>query len=322
MGTGGDVTAGAGTDERVDTGGLDAAVLTVAANVDRWASTSAPSREALLEKVVSDLAAAAPDWVEAACAAKGLDASGYEGSEELLASVGVLGRLAQQLRASLHEIAAHGRPRIPGPLRHVPGGRVVAGVLPRAGFDRMLLAKQRGEVWMQPGVSPEEVVAGQAAAYRDPEAHRGVALVLGAGNVGSLGPNDVLNKLFVDGRGGRAQGQPGQRLPRRALGARAARAHRRGRAAHRHAAAPRRARTWSVTRSSTRSTSRARTRPTTRSSSAPARRARRRKAAGVRAVTKPVTAELGQRLAGHRRAGHVVREATSRTRPLTSRRCS
>ena len=141
-------------DGRVDRGGLDAAVLTVASNVDRWAATSAASRSALLERVVADLAAAGPDWVAAGCEAKGLDPDGYEGAEELLSSVGVVGRLAQELRRSLDEIAQHGRPRIPGALRHVPGGRVVAGVMPRTGYDRLLLAKQRGEVWMQPGVSP------------------------------------------------------------------------------------------------------------------------------------------------------------------------
>ena len=187
-------------DERVDSGGLDAAVLTVASNVDRWASTSPASRSALLERVLNDLAAAAPGWLEAACEAKGLDPEGYEGSEELISSVGVVARLAQELRRSLDEIEACGRPRIPGPLRHAPGGRVVAGVVPRTVYDRVLLNKEHGEVWMQPGVSPEEVRAGQAAAYREPEAHRGVSLVLGAGNVGSLGPNDVLNKLFVAGK--------------------------------------------------------------------------------------------------------------------------
>jgi len=82
----------------------------------------------------------------------------------------------------------------------VPGGRVVVPVVPRGRLDGLVLRKQQGEVWMQPGVSVEEVTAGQAAAYRDPDGHRGVSLVLGAGNVASLGPNDVLNKLFVEGK--------------------------------------------------------------------------------------------------------------------------
>ena len=185
---------------RVETASLDAAVLTVAASVDRWAATTASAREALLARVIEDLGAVADDWHRAACRNKGLDPASYEGGEELVAGVGVVARYAQQLRASLGEIAASGRPRIPGVARHAPGGRLAVGVVPRDAFDRVLLARQRGEVWMMPGATLEDVTAGQAAAYRDPEAHRGVALVLAAGNVASLGPNDALCKLFVAGK--------------------------------------------------------------------------------------------------------------------------
>jgi acyl-CoA reductase-like NAD-dependent aldehyde dehydrogenase len=44
------------------------------------------------------------------------------------------------------------------------------------------------------------LVAGQAPAYADPVDHVGTALVLAAGNVASLGPRDVLSKLFVEGK--------------------------------------------------------------------------------------------------------------------------
>lgn len=187
-------------EERVDTASLDAAVLAVAANVDRWASTGPAARGALLERVVASLGGAADGWLEAACDAKGLDRSSYEAGEELVAGVGVLARLAQQLRTSMREIERDGRPRIPGPIRHVPGGRLAMGVVPRSSLDRVLLARQTGEVWAAPGLDLQEVLAGQAPAYRDPEAHRGVAAVLGAGNVASIGPNDVLSKLFVEGK--------------------------------------------------------------------------------------------------------------------------
>ena len=53
---------------------------------------------------------------------------------------------------------------------------------------------------MQPGVTRDALVAGQAPAYADPVAHAGTALVLAAGNVASLGPRDVLSKLFVEGK--------------------------------------------------------------------------------------------------------------------------
>lgn len=187
-------------EERFDSASLDAAVIAVAANVDRWASTGPIAREALLARVVEDLGTAAEDWTNAALEHKGLMPGTYEAGEEHLAGVGVLARLVQQLRRSLREVAADGRPSIPGPIRHVPGGRLAVGVLPRSAWDRVLFAKQHGEVWMQPSLTLQEVEEGQAACYRDPDAHRGVALVLAAGNVSSLGPCDVLAKLFSAGK--------------------------------------------------------------------------------------------------------------------------
>ena len=53
---------------------------------------------------------------------------------------------------------------------------------------------------MEPGVTRSSLVGGQAAAYSDPEGHAGAALVLAAGNVASLGPRDALSKLFVEGK--------------------------------------------------------------------------------------------------------------------------
>lgn len=187
-------------DERFDSGSLDAAVLAVASNVDRWASTGPAAREALLERVVADTAAAQDAWIAAACEAKGLPLGTFAAGEELFAGIGVFARLAQQLRMTMHELAHDGRPKIPGPIRHVPGGRLAVQVVPRTTWDKVLFAKLRGEVWMQPGVSHDELLEGQGAAYRDPEAHRGVCVVLGAGNVASLGPNDALSKLFCEGK--------------------------------------------------------------------------------------------------------------------------
>ena len=79
-------------------------------------------------------------------------------------------------------------------------GRVRVRVFPASAFDRVTFAQTTAEVWMEPGVTEASLRAGQAAAYRDPEGHAGTALVLAAGNVASLGPRDVLSKLFVEGK--------------------------------------------------------------------------------------------------------------------------
>ena len=99
----------------------------------------------------------AEEWNDAACAAKGLDPRGPEGGEELFSGVGTFVRMAQALRHSMLDIAATGRPRYPGPVRHVPGDRIAVRVVPANLFERILNAGVTGEVWMEPGIDEATV---------------------------------------------------------------------------------------------------------------------------------------------------------------------
>ena len=183
----------------VDLVELDAAVQRVGAAVDRWSATSPAERAELLTAVIEATMAVAPAWLAAACEAKGLDANGNEAGEELYSGLGTFVRMARVLRTSLQQIASSGRPRFPGPVREARDGRLVVGVMPADVFERILFPKVTAEVWIEPGVTRAELEANQASSYRDPSAHRGLSVVLGAGNVASLGPRDVLSKLFVEG---------------------------------------------------------------------------------------------------------------------------
>lgn len=183
-----------------DTAALDRAVDEVAARAGWWAGTGPAARAALLERVLADTVAAAEGWLDDACAAKGLERQSPAAGEELLSGVLPFVRLARLLRRSLLDIERTGRPRYPGPVRPAPGDRLSFGVFPTDSYDRLLYPGYRAEVWMPPGVSRAELEAGQASAYRDPVAAQGVAVVLGAGNVASLGPRDALGKLFVGGK--------------------------------------------------------------------------------------------------------------------------
>lgn len=184
----------------IDAGVLDRAMEDVAARAGWWAGTGPAARATLLDRVLADTVAAADDWLDDACGAKGLRLGSPAAGEELLTGVVTFVRLARLLRDSLLDIERTGRPRYPGPVRSAPGDRLAFGVFPADAYDRLLYQGYRAEVWMTPGRSREEVEAGQAAAYRDPAAAQGVAVVLGAGNVASLGPRDALGKLFVGGK--------------------------------------------------------------------------------------------------------------------------
>ena len=192
-------TSGSQDHVTIDESALDRAVNDVAARALEWAATTPRQRAELLERIVADTLAVAEEWNAAACEAKGYDTWGPEGGEELFGGIGTFVHMAQLFRRSMLDIARQGRPRYPGPVRHKPGERIAIQVVPTSIFDRMLYAGISGEVWMEPGVSEDDVQSTQAVAYSMPSEHVGVSLVLGAGNVASLGPRDVLTKLFAEG---------------------------------------------------------------------------------------------------------------------------
>jgi hypothetical protein len=184
----------------LDTPALSAVVDQVADHAGAWAETDAAARADLLQQVIADTMAVQHEWLAAACAAKGLGPGTTEAGEELFTGIGTFVRMARLLRDALREIAKDGKPAFAGPVRETPDGRLRVGVFPAGAFDRITFPQTTAEIWMQPGVTRENLVAGQAAAYGDPAAHAGTALVLAAGNVASLGPRDALSKLFVEGK--------------------------------------------------------------------------------------------------------------------------
>lgn len=178
---------------------LDAAVSEVRANSEAWVATPVAERLLLLDELIRDVAAVADEWIAACVDAEGLDPARPESGEEALVGPYFVIRNLRLLRRSLLDIEAAGRPRIPGPVRTRPDGQVTAGVFPGSLLDRLFYPGIRAEVWMEPGITAATLPATQASAYREPHEGR-VCVVLGGGNVSSIGPMDILHKLFVEDR--------------------------------------------------------------------------------------------------------------------------
>ena len=174
---------------------LDRAVADLQARKAAWTAVGTAERRALIERVRRDFLAVSERWAAASAAAFGLPDTG----ETSLTGPYFVLRNLRLLARSLADIEAHGAPRIAGPVRQRPDGQVVARVFPQDVYDRLFYGGVTAEVWMEPGVTPAGLAATQAVAYRRKD-DGGVALVLGAGNVSSIGPMDALYKLFVDDR--------------------------------------------------------------------------------------------------------------------------
>ena len=177
---------------------MDTAVSAVYAHKDEWVATGIHKRIAIIETLIKDVARIAERWATRCCEAKGSCINNSAAIEEWLGGPYLILCNLRSLRQSLLDIEKSGYPQIPGPITVRSNGQVVAQVFPQNIYDHLLYFGISAEVWMQPGVTIEELAQTQATIYQNKN-HKGkVALVLGAGNFSCLGPTDFLYKLFVE----------------------------------------------------------------------------------------------------------------------------
>ena len=177
---------------------MDAAVGAVAAARNAWAAVTPAERARLLGRLLEDFSSVSDRWVAESLEAKGVSPGSPAEGEEWIAGPFCVLRNIRLLRDALLDVARGGTPRIPGPVWTDDRGRVAAGVFPASVWDRLFYSGVTAEVWMQPGITAQEVAGSQAAAYQDPRSRGTSCVVLGAGNVSSIGPMDALYKLFVE----------------------------------------------------------------------------------------------------------------------------
>jgi aldehyde dehydrogenase (NAD(P)+) len=199
-GAGGSAGAGAPRMPESTTREMDAAVAVVRESADRFARLSLWERIQLLTACLEGTYAEATGSVAAACAAKGLDPHSALAGEEWLGGPLITVRTTRLYIQSLEEIAAHGRPQLGrGAVVTADDGRVTVRTFPASGHDAQLFAGVRCDTWMQDDVSARGVAAHQAELYQRQAPAGRTCLVLGAGNVASIGPLDVLDKMFLGG---------------------------------------------------------------------------------------------------------------------------
>lgn len=188
--------------ESYSTADLDAAVAALREKTRAWTAVSVRERITLIEELTRSFLQVADRWAAACIEAEGLDPV-HGMAEEALVGPYFVVRNLRLLKVALQDIEKHGRPRIPGSVRTLPSGpsssgQIAARVFPFDIWDRVFYAGVTADVWMEPGVTAETLPSTQAVAYHQEERPGGVALVLGAGNVSSIGPMDALYKLFVE----------------------------------------------------------------------------------------------------------------------------
>lgn len=175
---------------------LDRVIAEVRTGAERWGALPAVGRAALLDEVHAATAGVADEWVAAACAAKRIAPGSRYAGEEWMSGPYAFMAAATALAASLRALAAGRSPIAGDRIRPAPGGRNRITVLPRSARERALFNGFSAEVWSLPGVDSLrwQVAAGLGA---ERAGSTGVGVVLGAGNITSIAPLDVLWELVA-----------------------------------------------------------------------------------------------------------------------------
>ncbi len=170
----------------------DALVEQLAAKKDAWVRTPNERRVQLLRRCIDRTVAVAEDWVRHACKEKGLDFHSPRAGEEWLGGPMVVVR---NLRMLIEAIEENGEPRV-NEMREAHG-RWIADIFPDSFLEKLMYRGFHAEVWIEPGHEPTQgkIYREKAKGHLPPGK---VSLVLGAGNVSSIGPMDALYKLFVE----------------------------------------------------------------------------------------------------------------------------
>lgn len=183
----------------MDTQLIDRAVTDLQGSKSTWASLDIREKLCMLSGLRTRAGEVARRWVEAAAEAKGLSMDSPLAGEEWIGGPYAFIDAMNALETTLERIAS-GDDVLAGFTAHTrPDGQVVVDVLPFAMSDRILFSGSSAQVWMNPEVTLESLPDTVASFYQEDRPSGSVCLVLGAGNVGSIPPLDVLYRLFAEG---------------------------------------------------------------------------------------------------------------------------
>lgn len=181
----------------MDTAKIDKQLQRLQECKDKWVKLPIPKKIEYLEQIRENTTRLGQKWVDACVEGKKIDPNSPWVGEEWISGVWAFIEGSNGIKETLQAIDAGKKPEIPK-ITTRPDGQVIAHVFPVNLFNKLLLSGYSAEIWMEPEITKENL-SKNIAAYYDRENLTGkVALVLGAGNISSITPLDVLHKLYTE----------------------------------------------------------------------------------------------------------------------------
>lgn len=179
---------------------LDADIAALAAAEKTWAKVSVDDRAKVLDAVHAATGEVAEDWVAAATTVKSLDPDSEAVGEEWQSGPYAVLLSTAMLAQSLRDVARGVSPIAGKKIGSAPGDRIAIQVLPGNLMEKTLFNGFSAKVWMPAGITAATAKAQAGLGQLRPTDMSGVGVILGAGNITSIPPLDVLYEIFANNR--------------------------------------------------------------------------------------------------------------------------
>ena len=185
----------------MDTRHVDQALTALDARKTQWARLPIRDKTGYLKQIQQLALTHAQRWADAETKAKQLTpGSPLIGAEAWLAGpYGLVSWLTAAIK-TLTALDEGGDLLAQVKTRRSADGTLIARVLPADRYERLLFHGVTAEVWMQDGVTGQNLRQNMAGFYRQADPDGALALVLGAGNVSAIVPLDIADRMINGGQ--------------------------------------------------------------------------------------------------------------------------
>ena len=178
---------------------IDQDIKTLQSNKQKWVDLSIVQKINTLKAIQKNIGIHAQEWVDLAVKNKKINPKssivGEEWSSGPLATAMGINAYLETLKC----IPTGTTKQLIKNIKKRPDGQLKLKVFPSNLYEFLLFNKIEGEVWMQKSVNEDNLQEHIATFYQQKEPKGKVSLVLGAGNINSIPPLDLLYNLIVKG---------------------------------------------------------------------------------------------------------------------------
>lgn len=176
---------------------IDQALAELRGNATQFARLSPSAKASLARETIVTVARQAQRWVDEGSRARGL--TGHLKAEEWLGGPITTIRMLRLIAESLDEISRTGKPSFGKGSSVRTDGHLQVEVMPSSKLDQVMYGGFTSYMLMEEGLTKQTAREKQASFYSKADPEGELCLVLGAGNVSSIGPMDAFTKMFHDG---------------------------------------------------------------------------------------------------------------------------